>query len=289
MKRPLSFALILGLLSFPAAGLVGCGEESEEGDVGNGHDARWDDHHDLGDHGQIDRREPAAQQRGRDRQDRQVSTSHRPPPEHGGRFHRPNLISIIWLERPSEHCGCIDVHARSRPWRRPIQESGSLTTMAINTQELQGQWNKLQGRVKEALGATDRRRPPDPGGQRRPARRPHPAEDRRGARGDREVPRRTDRARLVRRRACGRCRRLLRPPGGRPGPRALRQVGGHGPPQPGRGLRHRPGGRPDHRAGDPTPLSRARRFDGPRFVTDPRETIGTLRHAPELAEGNRYC
>ena len=27
MKRPLSFALILGLLSFPAAGLVGCGEE----------------------------------------------------------------------------------------------------------------------------------------------------------------------------------------------------------------------------------------------------------------------
>jgi hypothetical protein len=31
MKRPLSLALILGLLSFPAAGLVGCGEESKRG------------------------------------------------------------------------------------------------------------------------------------------------------------------------------------------------------------------------------------------------------------------
>jgi hypothetical protein len=30
MKRPLSLALILGLLSFPAAGLVGCGEESKK-------------------------------------------------------------------------------------------------------------------------------------------------------------------------------------------------------------------------------------------------------------------
>ena len=30
MKRPLSSALILGLLSFPAAGLVGCGEESKK-------------------------------------------------------------------------------------------------------------------------------------------------------------------------------------------------------------------------------------------------------------------
>jgi hypothetical protein len=30
MKRPLSLALILGLLSFPTAGLVGCGEESKE-------------------------------------------------------------------------------------------------------------------------------------------------------------------------------------------------------------------------------------------------------------------
>ena len=30
MKRPLSFALILGLLSFTAAGLVGCGEESKK-------------------------------------------------------------------------------------------------------------------------------------------------------------------------------------------------------------------------------------------------------------------
>jgi hypothetical protein len=29
MNRPLSSALILGLLSFPAAGLVGCGEESK--------------------------------------------------------------------------------------------------------------------------------------------------------------------------------------------------------------------------------------------------------------------
>jgi hypothetical protein len=30
MKRPLSLALILGLLSFPATGLVGCGEESKK-------------------------------------------------------------------------------------------------------------------------------------------------------------------------------------------------------------------------------------------------------------------
>ena len=43
MKRTLSSALILGLLVFPAVGLVGCGEEQGWED-GNDHDAGWDDH-----------------------------------------------------------------------------------------------------------------------------------------------------------------------------------------------------------------------------------------------------
>src|SRR5512135_2542155 len=65
--------------------------EGEDED-GNGLDTRWDDHHDLGDQGQINRREPTAQQRGRDWQDRQVSASHRPPPPNTGRrFHAKPL------------------------------------------------------------------------------------------------------------------------------------------------------------------------------------------------------
>jgi hypothetical protein len=31
MKRPLTSALVLGLLSFPAIGLMGCGEETKAG------------------------------------------------------------------------------------------------------------------------------------------------------------------------------------------------------------------------------------------------------------------
>src|SRR5262249_21231876 len=40
----------------------------------------------------------------------------------------------------------------SRHRRRREKEPGSLTTMAINAQELQGQWNKLRGKVKERWG-----------------------------------------------------------------------------------------------------------------------------------------
>ena len=58
MKRILSSGLILGLLLFPVAGLVGCGQESKTGtrDEGNDHDAGWDNHHDVGAPGQINRR-----------------------------------------------------------------------------------------------------------------------------------------------------------------------------------------------------------------------------------------
>ena len=56
MKRILSSALILGLLLFPAVGLVGCGEESKTVTKETSHDAGWDDHHEHGDQGQINRR-----------------------------------------------------------------------------------------------------------------------------------------------------------------------------------------------------------------------------------------
>ena len=159
--------------------------------------------------------------------------------------------------------------------------------MAINTQELRGQWNKLQGRVKERWGQLTDDDLQIQGGN----------VDQLVGR----IQQKTGEGREAIEKFLAELTRAARPPSSvRPMPSATTptrratgsasatKVGGHGPPQPGRGLRHRPGGRPDHRAGDPTPLSRARRFDGPLFVTDPRETIGTLRHAPELAEGNRY-
>ena len=48
----------------------------EDGEDGNDHDARWNHHHDDGEKGQINRRQPAAELRGRDRQDEQVRTSY---------------------------------------------------------------------------------------------------------------------------------------------------------------------------------------------------------------------
>ncbi len=53
--------------------------------------------------------------------------------------------------------------------------------MAINTQEIQGQWDQLRGRVKERWAQLTDDDLQILAGRPRPARRPDPEEDRRGA------------------------------------------------------------------------------------------------------------
>src|SRR5205085_6383595 len=50
------------------------------------------------------------------------------------------------------HCNCIAPFPSGRLRGRRGEEPRSLTTMAINAQELQGQWNRVRGQVKEKWG-----------------------------------------------------------------------------------------------------------------------------------------
>ena len=149
----LASALMLSLFSFSAVGLVGCGR----GDQGRG---------------QEEGRDPDRHREGqdRDRRSRRPATRRtRPPPSHAPPPTRDSAIN----ERPPSLSGGVFVASgrfnQQHAFRlgiaialeispievRPI--AGGWTTrgdrtMAINAQELQGQWNQLKGQVKEKWG-----------------------------------------------------------------------------------------------------------------------------------------
>ena len=154
-------------------------------------------HDDDRDEGQVDRRQPPAQLGGRDRQDGRPRHSFAPsePSRRDPVALRPEPPGCppggFFVDVESAHGGGSQIFLRDA-WHRPGIWSGVRPAavaggemieenhaMAINAQELQGQWNRLKGQVKEKVGQLHRRRPPDLRRQRRPARREDPAEDRR--------------------------------------------------------------------------------------------------------------